>query len=207
MLEILGSYIINFISSTGYFGVFILMTLESALIPIPSEITMPFAGSLVPLDKFNFWLIVLAGTVGNLAGSLLAYALGFWGGENVVRIVIRKYGKYVLVSEHEFDNSTRLFTKYGELIVFFSRLLPVIRTFISLPAGIARMNLTKFIVYSTVGAAIWSIFLTYIGVTLGKNWSSLESYFRKFDLLIVFLGVLLAGAYFYHKLKKLKKIT
>lgn len=206
MLEVLGSWIINFISAAGYFGVFLLMTLESALIPIPSEVTMPFAGSLVPLGKFNFWLVVLAGTIGNLAGSLMAYALGYWGGENVVRVVIRRYGKYVLVSEEDFDKSTKMFEKYGQLIVFLSRLLPVIRTFISLPAGIAKMNLTKFIVYSTIGAAIWSVFLTYIGVALGKNWHSLEGYFRKFEFLIVGFFLLGGFLYLYHKLKKLGKI-
>lgn len=205
MLEFLGTFIINLISSTGYLGIFFLMALESALIPIPSEVTMPFAGSLVSLDKFDFFIVVLAGTLGNLVGSLLAYALGYWGQENLVRIIIKKYGKYLLISEHEYDRAKKWFIRYGDVIVFLSRILPVIRTFISLPAGIAKMKLSKFIIYTSVGSFLWSILLTYIGFTLGQRWNILEVYFRKFDVLIVAVlgfGVLF---YFFHKYQKLKK--
>lgn len=201
MLEIIGSGIIHFISTLGYFGIFILMTLESALIPIPSEVTMPFSGSLAAAGRFNFWLIVAAGTLGNLVGSILAYFLGAWGQEAVVRKVIVKYGKYFLISEHEYDHSERWFRKHGEMIVFVSRVLPIVRTFISLPAGVAKMNLTKFILYTTVGSLIWSYLLTNIGVMLGNNWQSLEVYFRKFDLVIV---VFLLGAIFFYVRRKLK---
>ncbi len=185
MLEIIGSAIIHFIQSLGYFGIFLLMTLESALIPIPSEITMPFSGSLVVLGTFNFWVVVLLGTIGNLVGSLLAYWLGWWGQEAVVRKIVVKYGKYLLISEHEYDQSEQWFRKHGEIIVFFSRILPIMRTFISLPAGVAKMQLVRFIVYTTVGSFIWSYFLTLIGVVLGSNWGSLEVYFHKFYLFIV----------------------
>lgn len=201
MLEIIGSWIIHFISTLGYFGIFILMTLESALIPIPSEVTMPFSGSLAAVGRFNFWLVVAAGTLGNLVGSMLAYFLGVWGQETVVRKVIVKYGKYFLISEHEYDHSERWFRKHGEIIVFVSRVLPIIRTFISLPAGVAKMNLTKFILYTTVGSLIWSYILTNIGVMLGNNWKSLEVYFRKLDLVIV---VFLFGAIFFYVRRKLK---
>ncbi len=177
------------------------MTLESALIPIPSEVTMPFSGSLAAAGKFNFWLIVAAGTLGNLVGSMLAYFLGAWGQEAVVRKVIIKYGKYFLISEHEYDHSERWFRKHGEIIVFVSRVLPIVRTFISLPAGVAKMNLTKFIIYTTVGSLIWSYLLTNIGIMLGNNWQSLEVYFRKFDLVIV---ALLLGAIFFYVRRKLK---
>ncbi len=201
MLEIIGSWVIQFISTLGYLGIFILMTLESALIPIPSEVTMPFSGSLAAAGKFNFWLIVAAGTLGNLVGSMLAYFLGAWGQEAVVRKVIVKYGKYFLISEHEYDHSERWFRKHGEIIVFVSRVLPIVRTFISLPAGVAKMNLTKFILYTTVGSLIWSYLLTNIGIMLGNNWQSLEVYFRKFDLVIV---ALLLGAIFFYVRRKLK---
>lgn len=205
MLEIIGSWIINFISNLGYFGIFILMTLESALIPIPSEVTMPFSGSLVTVGRFNFWLVVLAGTLGNLVGSLMAYALGWWGQEAVVRQVIKRYGKYLLISEHEYDHSERWFRKHGEIIVFVSRVLPVVRTFISLPAGVAKMNLVKFSFYTTIGSLIWSYFLTMIGVSLGSNWKLLEGYFRKFDFVIVVGLTILALWYIKRKLKFLKK--
>lgn len=180
------------------------MALESALIPIPSEVTMPFSGSLVATGKLSLWVVVLTGAIGNLFGSLLAYALGFWGQETIVRSLIKKYGKYLLISEHEFERSQKWFVKYGQLIVFASRLMPVVRTFISLPAGIARMNLTRFIIYTTIGSLIWSFILAYVGVVLGQNWSSLETYFRRFDLVIVVLGVLAVIAYIYYKVKKIK---
>lgn len=205
MLELLGSWIIQFISTLGYFGIFLLMTLESALIPIPSEVTMPFSGSLVALGTFNLWLVVLAGTIGNLVGSLLAYWLGWWGQEAVVRKLIVKYGKYLLISESEYDRSERWFRNHGEMIVFISRVLPVVRTFISLPAGVAKMNLTRFIIYTTVGSFLWSLFLAYIGVVLGNNWKSLESYFHKFDIAIVGVLLLLALWYLRRKLRHLSR--
>ncbi len=205
MLEILGTLIMNVIAQVGYLGIFILMALESACIPIPSEVTMPFSGSLVALGRFNLWAVVFVGTLGNLAGSLLAYAVGYWGQEKIVRIVIIKYGRYFLISEHEYDRAQKWFLKYGEIIVFASRMLPVLRTFISLPAGIAKMNLTKFILYTTIGSFLWSLVLTSVGMILGQNWQSLEVYFRKFDIFIV-VGLVAAGLfYLYHKYKQLKK--
>ena len=205
MLEIIGSYIIHFISATGYFGIFILMTLESALVPIPSEVTMPFSGSLVNLGQFNFWFVVTAGTFGNLLGSLLAYALGWWGQEAVVRKAIRKFGKYLLVSEHEYDIGERWFRNHGQAIVFISRILPIIRTYISLPAGVAKMNLTKFIVLTTLGSLIWSFILTNIGLVLGKNWNIVGGYFHKFDLVIAGFLVILVIWYVRRKLRHFKK--
>ncbi len=207
MIELIGSWIIHFISTLGYFGVFILMTLESACIPIPSEITMPFSGSLIASGQFNFWILIIVGTVGNLVGSLLAYWLGWWGQEAVVRKVIVKYGKYFLVSEHEYDRSERWFRNHGELMVFASRVLPVLRTFISLPAGVAKMNLTRFIIYTTVGSFIWTFVLTQIGVTLGANWQSLEGYFRKFDVVIVVACVAVVAWYIWHKLKHVRRTS
>ncbi len=203
MVELIGSWIIGFISELGYTGIFLLMTLESALIPIPSEVTMPFSGSLAAAGRFDFWFVVIAGATGNLVGSLLAYWLGWWGQEAVVRKVIVRYGKYVLLSEHEYDRSERWFRNHGEPIVFISRVLPVVRTFISLPAGVAKMNLPRFIIYTTVGSFIWSYFLASIGVVLGNNWKSLEFYFRRFDVFIVIVFV--AGTLWYFR-KKLRQI-
>lgn len=190
------------INTTGYLGVFILMTIESALIPLPSEITMPFAGSLVAAGRFNLWLVATAGALGNLAGSLLAYAVGFWSDEAFVHALVKKYGKYVLFSEKELVHSEKWFRKHGEIIVFASRLLPAVRTFISLPAGIAKMNLTRFIIYTTAGSFIWSYFLAYIGMIFGKNWEKLHTYFQKFDLAIVALGLGAVIFYIWHKVKR-----
>lgn len=201
MIELIGSWIIHFISTLGYAGIFVLMTLESALIPIPSEVTMPFSGSLIAGGTFNFWLVVITGTLGNLLGSMLAYWLGWWGQEAVVRKVIVKYGKYVLISEHEYDRSERWFAKHGEFIVLASRVLPVLRTFISLPAGVAKMKLSKFITYTVVGCFVWSVALTEVGVVLGNNWASLEPIFRKFDVVIVVAAVAVVGWFLWKKFK------
>jgi len=205
MIELISHWIINSISSWGYGAIFLLMSLESALIPIPSEVTMPFAGFLVGLGKLNFWLVVLVGSLANLTGSLLAFALGYWGQEKFVRQLIKKYGKYLLITYEEVETAERWFRQKGELIAFGSRLLPVVRTFISLPAGFAQMNPLKFSVYTLLGAFLWSAVLTYLGVLLGENWRLLEVYFKKFDVLILALGFGLVIFYVWFKLRKFKK--
>lgn len=181
ILSWLASLIINTISSTGYFGVFFLMVLESACIPIPSEIIMPFAGFLVWQGQFLLWKVVLWGAIGNLIGSIIAYAVGFYGG----RPLIEKYGKYIFISSRDLELADKWFSRHGQKAVFFSRLLPAIRTFISLPAGIARMNFKKFCFYTFLGALPWSYFLAYAGLVMGENWQDLKIYFEKFDYIIV----------------------
>lgn len=184
LLSLLASIIISVISTAGYFGVFFLMALESACVPIPSEIIMPFAGFLIWQGEFTFFSAVVWGALGNLAGSILAYYAGYYGG----RAVIEKYGKYILISHHDLSMSDKWFAKYGQGAVFFGRLLPVIRTFISLPAGIARMDIKRFCIFTFLGSLFWSGFLAYIGCIMGENWENIKFYFHKFDILI---GVLL----------------
>ncbi|PIQ72849.1 alkaline phosphatase [Candidatus Roizmanbacteria bacterium CG03_land_8_20_14_0_80_35_26] len=197
--------IISVISKTGYFGIFGLMAAESALIPIPSEVTMPFAGYLASVARFNIYLVILVGALANLFGSILAYWLGYWGEDHVIRQLIKKYGKYLLMTEHEYERSERWFRKYGEKITFFSRILPIVRTFISLPAGVAKMNFWKFSFFTFFGSLIWSGLLAYIGFVLGKNWYTLSGYYRKFEYLIVFAVLALGIYYIVHKLQKLRK--
>lgn len=199
-------WITNFIAQIGYPAIFVLMTLESALIPIPSEITMPFAGFLVGRGLLNFWIAVFLGSLGNLAGSLIAYVLGYWGQKRFVKNLIRKYGKFLLITYDEIERAEKWLRNHGELIAFGSRLMPVVRTFISLPAGFSQMNVTKFSIYSFAGALFWSIFLTYSGVLLGKNWNILEDYFRKFDIFIVGAGIALVVGYFGYKFKKIRTV-
>ena len=177
------------------------MLLESALIPIPSEITMPFAGFLVQRGELNFILVVLTGAFANLVGSLAAYYLGFYLEENVILKLIDKYGKFILISKHDYEKSTNWLRRYGDAVAFFSRLLPAIRTFISLPAGLAEMNVWKFSIYSFLGSIIWSGFLTYIGVYFGSNWQSLEPFFKQFQLVIGLIIFLLLAWYLNRKLK------
>ncbi|HBB76110.1 MAG: hypothetical protein A2186_03765 [Candidatus Levybacteria bacterium RIFOXYA1_FULL_41_10] len=204
IVEIITTYIIQFIDTTGYVGIFALMTLESALIPLPSEITMPFAGFLVQQGKLNFWLVVFAGAFGNLIGSLIAYALGYYLEEHVVLRLIKKYGKFFLISEHEYERSLEWLRKYGDQVAFFSRVLPAVRTFISLPAGLSEMNIWKFSFYTFLGSLIWSALLTYVGVYFGGEWSILEPYFRKFQMGLGAIFLIFILWYINHKLRLIK---
>jgi membrane protein DedA with SNARE-associated domain len=201
LLTTISSFIVNIISSLGYGGIGILMALESACIPIPSEIIMPFSGYLVFSGAFALWPVIFWGTVGNLIGSLIAYFIGFYGG----RPLIEKYGKYILVSRHDLEQAQRWFEKYGSLSIFFSRMLPVVRTFISLPAGIARMPFWRFSLYTLAGSFPWVFVLTYVGISTGENWSEIEIYFRKFDWLIIILIIGLIGWWIYQKIKAKKQ--
>src|SRR3989344_1841433 len=205
MLEFLAHYIIQLIETTGYFGIFILMALESALIPIPSEITMPFSGFLVSEGKLSFVLVVLTGTFANLVGSLAAYYLGYILEETVLLNLIRRYGKFILLSEHEFHRAEMWFRKYGDKIIFISRLLPGIRTVISLPSGMFEMDIKKFVIYTTIGCFIWSTLLTYTGFYLAENWQSLEGVYRKFEIVIVVVLVV-AVAWYIEKHLKISKL-
>jgi membrane protein DedA with SNARE-associated domain len=176
--------ITNFITSTidqlGYTGVALLMAIESAAIPLPSEIIMPFSGFLVQSGRFTLFGLALAGAIGSVLGSVITYGIGYYGG----RPLIIKYGKYVLISEHDLHLTERFFQRFGKLSVFIGRILPVVRTFISIPAGIGKVPFWPFVIYAFLGSFIWSYFLAWLGMRLGENWHVLETYFRKFDLLI-----------------------
>jgi membrane protein DedA with SNARE-associated domain len=165
------------IARYGYLAIFVLMVLESACIPIPSEVTMLFGGALVsasflaPDQHLDLWFVTLAGTGGNLVGSWLAYWAGYVGG----RPLIDRWGRYLLIRPHEVDRAHDWFERRGELAVFVSRLLPVIRTFISLPAGVARMPFWRFTVYTVLGCLPWTFALAWLGYALGENWTKVES--------------------------------
>lgn len=204
MLEFLAHYIIAVIESTQYVGIFVLMTLESALIPIPSEVTMPFSGFLASTGTLSLLPIILVGTVANLFGSYIAYYIGYFIEEAIIVRYIKKYGKFALISEHDYGKASSWFTKYGDKIIFISRLLPGIRTVISLPAGVFRMDIKKFTIYTVLGCLVWSTLLTYIGYILGENWASLEPYFRKFEI-VIGIALIIALAWYLEKHLKILK--
>ena len=187
ILSTIATWITGVISTLGYGGVILLMAIESANIPLPSEIIMPFSGFLVAKGEFNLWLTGLTGAIGCVIGSIFSYYLGAWGG----RPLVEKYGKYIFISHHDLDLADRWFRRYGEATVFFSRLLPIVRTFISFPAGIARMNFPRFLIYSFLGSLPWTLLLAFIGQKLGENWEGLRIYFRGFDWLILVLIIAL----------------
>jgi membrane protein DedA with SNARE-associated domain len=194
--EIVIPFLQQLYGAFGYVGVGLAMAIESAMVPLPSELILPFAGFMVsdpsqlePVtgQPWNFWIVVVIATIGNTLGSLIAYAIGAWGG----RPFLERYGRYLLIREHEIEAADRFFEKYGAPTVFFGRLLPIVRTFISFPAGVTRMPIGKFVVYSTAGALPWSIALAYAGVVLGANWVDIREMLRPFDLAIAVAVVLL----------------
>lgn len=187
ILTTIANWIMSVISSLGYGGIILLMAIESANIPLPSEIIMPFSGFLVAQGQFNLFWAALAGAIGCVLGSIFSYYIGAWGG----RPLVEKYGKYILVSHHDLDLADRWFLRHGEAIVFFGRLLPVVRTFISFPAGIARMNFGRFVLYSFLGSLPWTLLLAYIGQKMGENWENIRGYFRGVDWII--LGLIVVG--------------
>ncbi len=172
ILAPLVQFITSIISNLGYGGIFFLMILESALIPIPSEVIMPYSGFLVSVGKLGSVGVVLAGSFGNLVGSIATYYLGLRLG----RTAIIKYGKYVLFKKKHLEYTERLFERYGEKIAFVGRLLPGVRTYVSLPAGIGLTDFVKFTAYTFAGSLIWNTLLTYAGIELGMNWTHIDKY-------------------------------
>lgn len=201
MLESISQWIINIISTLGYPGIILTMAIESALIPLPSEIIMPFSGFLASTGQFNIYLVALSGAVGNVLGSLLAYGLGYWGHKRVVRRLVRRFGKWVLISEKELDESEKLLHRYKDLVVLGSRVVPGIRTVISLPCGIVRLPLRRFIILTFIGSLVWSYFLAWVGFVMGENWDTLGPFFHRADLAVAALVLTAAGYYVYHKLR------
>jgi membrane protein DedA with SNARE-associated domain len=198
IVENLSNLAIYLIESLGYWGVFIAMTLESACIPLPSEIIMPFSGYVVYQGTTNMTLvgIGIVGALGNLFGSLIAYYVGLIGG----RPLLERYGKYIFISHNKLELADRWFDKYGYEAVLISRFLPGIRTFISLPAGIAHMDIKKFVIYTFIGSLPWCFALGYVGVVLGPQWELIRTYFHILDI-IVAIAIVVFIAYLIYKYK------
>lgn len=203
LLEYLASFIIAVISTGGYLGIVLLMAIESACIPLPSEVIMPFSGYLVSLGRFNLMGVAVAGAVGCNVGSLVAYYVGSWGG----RPLVEKYGRYVLLTRHDLEMADRFFARYGDWAVFIARLLPVIRTFIALPAGIARMNVLRFHVFTFLGSLPWCYALAYVGLRLGEKWPTLRNYFHRFDTVIGIILVIGAVWFVHNRWKNRLRAT
>lgn len=194
----------SWFDTLGWLGVVIAMTIESACIPLPSEIIMPLAGWLLVAEKNLGWQgVILAsfwGAVGNLIGAIIAY----WVGALVGRPVIERWGKWILLTPKDIDRAHGFFTRWGEAAVFISRLLPVVRTFISIPAGIARMNFLKFCVFTFVGSFLWCIPLTAVGYKWGPNWESFRERARFADYPIAAIIVLVVVVFIWHRLHEMR---
>jgi membrane protein DedA with SNARE-associated domain len=200
IIEALAVFTTGVISAMGYGGVLLLMAIESACIPLPSEIIMPFAGYLVYQGQFTLHGAALAGALGCVVGSIPAYYLGQYGG----RPVIERYGRYVLISQRELDFADRLFQRHGHWVVFAARLLPIVRTFIAFPAGVSRMPMVKFIVYTFVGSYPWCWGLAWVGMKLGEAWHTdprVKALYHRFELAVVVVAVVAVGWFVWHKVR------
>jgi membrane protein DedA with SNARE-associated domain len=192
------------IASMGYGGIVLLMAIESACIPLPSEIIMPFAGYLVQRGEMTLHGAALAGAIGCVVGSVPAYYLGMLGG----RPLIERFGRYILISHRDLDLADRLFKRWGQWVVFGGRLLPVVRTFIAFPAGVSRMPMGKFIVYTFVGSYPWCLVLAWVGAKLGQAWDTdprLKAFYHRFELVIVVACVVAVVGFVWHKVREARR--
>jgi membrane protein DedA with SNARE-associated domain len=204
MIEMVVNFAVAVLGKTGYLGVALLMALESACIPIPSEAILPFGGYLASSantgNRLSLIGVIIWGTVGGTLGSLFAYCIGAYGG----RPLVERYAAKLRLSKSHLRASDRFFEKYGEKIAFYSRLLPIVRTFISLPAGISKMNIKKFAAYTFIGSLIWSIILGYAGYLMGQNWGIIRSWLHIADYVVL---VAIIGTVVYFVVRRQKKVA
>ncbi|HUD04568.1 MAG TPA: DedA family protein [Patescibacteria group bacterium] len=204
MLEQLSGIIIHLIQSAGYLGVFGLMVLNATAIPIPSEVTLPFAGFLANQGSLSLIFIIAVGVLGDLVGSIIGYTIGFFLEENLLLRLIKKFGKLVLVTEHDYILVTGLIKRFGVPFVFVGKMLPGFKSFVAIAAGITEVKFTKFIISNVLAALIYVSFVSYVGFYLGSKWNILGGYFQKFELVIVVLVILAGLFYVNYKLKIVK---
>ena len=190
------------ISSTGYLGVSILMTLESMVAPVPSELVMPFAGFLVADGKLNLWLVIIVSSLASLTGSLISYFIAYFGEKELVH----KFGRFFFLDKEELDWTQQWFQKHGSITILISRFIPVIRHLISIPAGLARMDLKRFILFTAIGATTWNTILLWVGIKLRERWDIVHKYSSQLDVLIVAVIVVAAAYYVYRHLKRHKSL-
>lgn len=202
--ELLATYITAFIDTTGYISVYLLMVAESMVFPIPSEAVMPFAGFLVESGRFSFILVIIVSTCGSITGSLLSYFIGAKMGEPF----IKKFGRFFLLNIDDLNATKKFFSRFGEITIFVSRFIPVIRHLISLPAGMGKMNLFRFSIYTLIGAGLWNTFLTWVGFKLKQNWPTVMKYSQTIDHAVLLILVLLFGYFIYsHIIRARRKQT
>lgn len=190
ILNAIKIWVENIISTMGYPGLYLVMFLENVFPPIPSEVVLPLAGSLTLSGKFSIPMITFVGMLGSLTGAFLFYGLGKWLGEPRVRQLMSKFGKYALLSTDDLDRSLEWFDKYDDWVIFFSRMVPIVRSLISIPAGIASMNFAKFSFYTVLGTALWSFVLSFGGRLLGEQWPLIADYINTYQNVVLVLAVI-----------------
>lgn len=193
LLDQLAGIIQQIIESLGYLGIALIMFAENIFPPIPSELVMPFAGYVagLPDSELNIWVVWVAGVVGTVLGAIVLYYIGMYVGDPVVRAFLRRWGKWFTVSEKDYDRALAFFGKYGMPVIFFGRLIPIIRSIISIPAGAERMPMGPFLLYTTIGSAIWSAILTYAGFVLGENWEAVLAFTDEYQSITLVVLIVL----------------
>ena len=187
ILNAIKIWVEQIISSMGYVGLYLVMFLENVFPPIPSEVVLPLAGSLTLTGRFSIFWITVIGMLGSLTGAFLFYGLGKWLGEPRVRVLMEKFGRYALLSIDDLDRSLEWFDKYDDWVIFFSRMVPIVRSLISIPAGIASMDLTKFSFFTILGTALWSFLLALGGKLLGEQWPLIADYINTYQNIVIFV--------------------
>lgn len=201
MLESIVEFAINLIDQLGYLGLFIAIFLESIIPPIPSEVILPLVGFLVSKDEMQLVIAILVATLASLFSAILIYLVGYFGGEKLIPNLIKKYGKYFFISMKDYDKALNWTQRYGLKIAFFSRLIPTVRSIMSLPLGMAKVNFIKFCIYTAGGALLWNSLLIFIGIKLGDNWEKLSPYFGYIEKLIILILIVITIRFFYKRIK------
>jgi len=201
LLGALTDFAIKLVSDLGYQGIVLAMAAENIFPPIPSEAVMPMAGYLTTTGRFNFWLTILAGVLGSLIGAVVLYYIGVWAGNLAFRSFLDRYGRFFMTTSKELDAAEKWFEKHGEKSVLLCRMIPIVRSIISIPAGFTKMPLKKFMIFTTIGTAAWTTFLTVVGVVLGENWERIGPVMKRFDFVVVGVFVILGGFYVFRKLR------
>ncbi len=196
----LGEAIQDIIRTLGYIGIVLVMAAENIFPPIPSELVMPLAGFMAREGTFNIWLVILTGMLGSVIGALVLYYLGAWANEAVIRRFVRRWGRYAFISENDLDVSLGYFNRYGEVVIFFGRLIPLVRSLISIPAGMNRMPLPKFLFFTMLGTTLWSAFLSFMGWILQANWELVVGYIEQYQRVVLVLIALAVLAFIYFRI-------
>ena len=197
LAEFMMDFVLGVISSAGYFGIFLLMIAESTFMPVPSELVLPFAGYLISSGKFGFFALIIVSLLGSILGSLISYYLGKTFG----RKAIIRFGRYFFLNEHDLEIAHKWFGKHGEKTIFFCRFIPAVRHVISIPAGIAEMNLKKFLLYTSLGALGWNTILVFSGIFLRQNWTEILKYSEAIDAFVIAAAVFLVAFFFYSHIR------
>lgn len=198
----LGNLITRIIDALGYPGIILVMAAENIFPPIPSELVMPLAGFRAYEGKFNIFGVIIAGMIGSVIGALALYYIGAWANETVIRRFVRRWGRYAFISEKDIDTTLGYFSRHGEAVIFFGRLIPIVRSLISIPAGMERMPLPKFLLFTVLGTTIWSAILSYAGWALRSQWESVLGYVKQYEHLV--LGLVVVGVLVFLYMRVLK---